>query len=223
MSIAVCLTFLVVSGSALLSVACRPASPRAPPTAADTPFLALGLPPAQLPSPASRGAHLVQQYCSQCHGIPSPLSHSSADWELTLRRMQLRMERGHHMYGMGGMMRRGMGGGMGVAVPTAEEQHSILAYLQSHALRTIAPDSLPQAGEATSATFARVCGRCHALPSPRQHSAADWPAVVARMRANMRLFGVDTISDETSSDITRYLQRAAQEERPAKSTVGTGP
>lgn len=135
--------------------------------------------------------------------------------------MLLHMERGRHMYGMGGMMRRGMGMGMQVAVPTQEERDSILAYLQSHAMQAIAPDSLPQAGDATSAHFARTCSRCHALPSPRQHSAAEWPAVVARMRANMRRFGVDTISDEASSEITGYLQRAAQDERPARDTVGT--
>ena len=31
-----------------------------------------GADPAQLPEPQSAGARLVNQYCTQCHGMPTP-------------------------------------------------------------------------------------------------------------------------------------------------------
>lgn len=200
---------------ALLGFACRPASHRALAAAADTTVLATAIAPAELPDGTSPGAHLVERYCSQCHGIPSPGSHSAADWAPTLRRMLVRMERGQRMGGMGGMMGRGMGMGMHVAVPTEAERRSILAYLQSHGLRPIAEDSLPEAGGESSGRFARSCSRCHALPTPAQHTAAEWPAVVARMRGNMLRFGVDTLSDTAAAEIIAYLQRVAGAARPA--------
>lgn len=211
----------VCTALALLGLACRAASHQAFPAAADTTVLAAAIAPAELPDGTSPGAHLVEQYCSQCHAIPSPGSHSAADWQPTLRRMLVRMERGHRMGGrggrggMGGMMGRGMGMGMHVAIPTEAERRSILAYLQSHGLRTIAEDSLPEAGGESSGLFARSCSRCHALPTPAQHTAAEWPAVVARMRGNMLRFGVDTLSDTAAGEIVAYLQRAAGAARPA--------
>ena len=207
---------LVIS-FALLSVACRGAAQQGSPAVADSAFLPPGIPASDLPAADSPGAQLVTRYCSQCHGIPSPASHSAADWEPTLRRMLVHMERGHHMRGMGGMMRRGMGmSTMHAGVPTEEERRTILAYLQAHSLRAIAADSIPDAGAASATLFARTCGRCHALPSPAQHSPAEWAAVVARMRGNMLRFKVDTISDETARDIVAYLERAATTAQPSR-------
>jgi len=34
--------------------------------------------------------------------------------------------------------------------------------------------------------YAQTCNRCHALPDPQQHTAQQWPAVVARMEQHMR-------------------------------------
>jgi len=126
--------------------------------------------------------------------------------------MLVHMERGHHMRGMGGMMHRGMMRGMGgmhPAAPTEDERRIILDYLQAHSLRAIAADSLPSSGTPGAELFVRTCSRCHALPSPAQHTPSQWPAVVARMRGNMLRFKVDTISDETAREIVAYLERAA--------------
>ncbi len=47
----------------------------------------------RLPEPNSEGARLVDRYCSQCHGIPSPASHDASDWVPVFRRMILLMEK----------------------------------------------------------------------------------------------------------------------------------
>jgi len=97
----------------------------------------------------------------------------------------------------------------GAAAPTRSELATILSYLQQHALRA-APISAPDtASDPAAALFARSCARCHALPDPRQHTAAEWPAVVARMRQNMEKMGVAPISDDEANRITEYLERRA--------------
>lgn len=209
---------------ALLGVACRGAAQQSvpPPLIADSAFIPAGVEAAQLPDPGSSGAQLVARYCSQCHGIPSPASHAAEDWPATMRRMLVHIEQVSHMPGMGGMMRGRMGmrggggmggmGGMGMMraeMPTPAEQQTILAYLQRHGLQAIEPDRLPQASAAGASLFGQTCNRCHALPNPSQHTAAEWPAVVRRMRENMLRFKVDTISDQTAAAITDYLQRTA--------------
>jgi mono/diheme cytochrome c family protein len=95
------------------------------------------------------------------------------------------------------------------AAPTEDERRIILDYLQAHSLRAIAVDSLPGTGTPGAELFVRTCSRCHALPSPAQHTLSQWAAVVARMRGNMLRFNVDTISDETAREIVAYLERAA--------------
>lgn len=182
---------------------------------ADSAFLPSGIEASQLPEPRSDGARLVGRYCSQCHGIPSPASQSAADWPATFRRMLMHMERSRHMSGMAMMMRRGMGMNrrMPMAdaqIPSDDEQRLMLAYLEAHSLRPIAPDSVSGTRALGGSLFARTCNRCHALPDPMQHSPSEWPAVVSRMRANMSRFRVDTISDETAREITAWLQRTAQ-------------
>lgn len=171
--------------------------------------LPAGIPSSELPDPESRGARLLTRYCSQCHGIPSPASHSATDWDPTVRRMFARMEHMAHMSRM-------MGGRMpmmrmpAVAAPTAEEERGILEYLQAHALRAIPEERLPEAGNEGAPVFARTCSRCHALPDPGQHTAAEWPGVVARMRENMRAMGVEEITDAQARAIIGYLQRVAE-------------
>lgn len=56
-----------------------------------------GIPASELPDPESPGASLIARYCSQCHEIPSPASHSPADRVPTLRRMVARMQHMAHM------------------------------------------------------------------------------------------------------------------------------
>jgi hypothetical protein len=44
----------------------------------------------------------------------------------------------------------------------------------------------PDLNSSAGRLFAQTCSQCHALPDPRQHSAEQWPGVVARMEQHMR-------------------------------------
>ncbi|MHB1301170.1 MAG: hypothetical protein ACYCY8_09945 [Burkholderiales bacterium] len=43
---------------------------------------------AELPDQGSPGAALVTGYCTECHGAPSPSSHSAKEWAGVVERMQ---------------------------------------------------------------------------------------------------------------------------------------
>jgi mono/diheme cytochrome c family protein len=117
-----------------------------------------------------------------------------------------------HMEHMGGGMMGRMHGRRGdVSSPTAYEREAILAYLRNHAMASAEGEALP-AGEGRD-RFRTVCARCHALPDPGQHTPDEWPAVVERMRENMRKMEVAEPSDEEAAAIVRYLQGAAARSR----------
>lgn len=164
-----------------------------------------GVAPAELPEPDSRGARLVARYCSQCHGPPSPSRLSADEWSSTARRMFARME---HMERMGGRMRMTTGD---VSAASVEEERVMVDYLRRHALRTVSDDELPAAELPGARLFARACSRCHALPDPSLHPPEDWPAVVQRMRENMRTMDVAELSDEDARRIVEYLRATAAE------------
>jgi cytochrome c5 len=172
---------------------------------------ALQMPPAvtedQLPAPRSEGAQLVVRYCGQCHGLPSPRSHSAQDWVPTFRRMIARMEHSATMGPMGHM--RGPMGMMGAQSPSATEQRLLLTYLQRYGLQATTLDSLPSPASPAALLFAQTCARCHALPAPSQHTTAEWPAVLQRMRQHMADFQMPTMSDAQADTLVRYLQEAA--------------
>lgn len=90
----------------------------------------------------------------------------------------------------------------GVEVPTPQQRQAILNYLVKDAL-VVSGATLP-AG-AGRGSFSKACSRCHALPDPRQHSPADWPAVVARMRQRMDQMKVDQPPEATLQEIVVYL------------------
>ena len=148
-----------------------------------------GVTPADLPEPNSRGAQLVAQFCAQCHHLPTPQMHSATDWPSIARRMWLRTE--------------WLSPTLGVKVPTMAERFAMLDYLTTHALRVTAANLPPGPGRET---FELVCSRCHALPDPRVHSPADWPAVFSRMQQNMERMKVAALTRSQTSDILLYLQ-----------------
>lgn len=82
-----------------------------------------GADPAQLPEPKSAGARLVNQYCAQCHGLPSPALHSAPGWAPVVGRMNARMH----------WMRQNSS--MDIAAPTSEELKAITGYMQTHATK----------------------------------------------------------------------------------------
>jgi len=152
-----------------------------------------GLSAADLPDPQSEGARFLAQFCAICHNLPAPTTHSATDWPGVVRRMWLRMEL--------------LPAGLRVPVPTEEQRQAILNYLLAHALQ-VSGANLPEGPG--RATFSKMCSRCHALPDPRQHSSADWPAVVMRMEQRMDQMKVDRPAQAQVSEIIVYLQRASR-------------
>jgi cytochrome c5 len=180
-----------------------------------------GLPPpsfnlADLPESGSRGASLLEAYCTQCHWLPAPQMHAAQEWPILIRRMVMRAQTLHDR--MGGPMTRGILGqyllsGMASAqVPSAEDGDSLVAYLQRNALPVAQPGELDT--DAETEFFVSRCGFCHETPSTLAHPAADWPAVVARMHTNMAMMGVRPLSDEEAKRVVSYLQERAPAARP---------
>jgi len=150
-----------------------------------------GIQPESLPEPASPGAKILAQYCTQCHALPSPSMHGPVDWPGVARRMWVRIDM--------------MAGLLGVQSPSTAERSQLLAYLQAHALKVA--ENLP-AG-AGKETFGAVCSRCHALADPRVHSPADWPVVVMRMEKNMEKMKVSGVTHDQATAIVSYLQQVS--------------
>lgn len=147
------------------------------------PLLERILPPtvdaARLPERQSNGAKLVVAYCVQCHNLPNPAMHHAEKWPSVVQRMVLRMEgKGN----MGTLMAEMMAG---VKAPAAEDTRAIVAYLQRHAQQPLDPARYPEVNQPSGEAFRLACNQCHVLPDPQRYTAAEWPRVVARMRANM--------------------------------------
>lgn len=166
-----------------------------------------GIDPKLLPDPGSRGAHLLERYCSQCHNLPGPGMHTAAEWPAVVSRMNGRMQMMSGGMMGGGMMGEGM---MGVRAPSAKELDSLLAYLQQHAQKPLTAD-YPDLNSPAGHAFRATCTRCHALPDPTQHTAAEWPAVVGRMQRNMAIMGKPAPDAATTREIVGFLQRHARE------------
>ena len=152
-----------------------------------------GTSPADLPDTAAEGAHLLVKYCTTCHSLPSPATHSVTDWPRVLRQMWL--------------MTDGVAAQHQVPVPTPTERVVLLQYLLDHALK-VSSAGLPAAPGRD--LFTRECSRCHELPDPKQHSPEDWAAVVIRMRQHMvQMLGRSPSQDQVQS-IILYLEQASR-------------
>lgn len=154
-----------------------------------------GFDAAALPQPQAPGARLLTRYCTQCHALPGPGHHTAAEWPAVLERMQMLMDTSRRFRGLMGS----------IAAPDAGERAALLAYLSDNAL---APMRGTPRGPGAAA-FASACANCHALPDPRQHPAADWPAVVARMARNAGIMQRGDMTPEAQTAIVGYLQAAA--------------
>jgi len=159
----------------------------------------IALPPGtqaeSLPEPASPGAKILAQYCTQCHALPSPAMHGPVDWPGVVRRMWVRIDM--------------MAGTLGVQIPSTEQRAVLLTYLQAHALKVA--ENLP-AGAGRD-VFQAVCSRCHALADPKVHSPPDWPVVVMRMEKNMEKMKVSGVTHDQATSIISYLQQASARPR----------
>lgn len=152
-----------------------------------------GIDPARLPEPDSSGAHLLQQFCMQCHNLPGPGLHTASEWPQVLGRMNMRMQM--------------MGGMMGVAAPDPVQLKILLGYLQRHAQKPIDAAAYPDLDTPPGRAFGTTCMQCHALPDPKQHTAQEWPSVVARMRDHMTAMGKILPDETTTDEIVDFLQR----------------
>jgi len=169
-----------------------------------------GFEPAMLPEPRSRGAQLTLRYCVQCHNLANPAMHDARRWPSVVARMVPRMEgKGN----MGKLMSEMMAG---VESPSYEDARAITDYLRKHAQRPLDPKKIPEVNAPAGESFRLACGQCHVLPDPRRHSAAEWPAVVARMEKNMewmnRVVGSKPLPGEPQlriEDINSFLIRHA--------------
>jgi hypothetical protein len=170
-----------------------------------------GFEPAMLPEPASEGARLTLRYCVQCHNLASPAMHDAARWPAVVARMVPRMEgKGN----MGKLMAEMMAG---VESPGPGDTQAITAYLRKYAQSPLDPKKIPEVNAPAGEPFRLACGQCHVLPDPRRHTAAEWPAVVARMERNMewmnRVVGSKPIPGEPQlriEDINAFLKRYAR-------------
>ncbi len=80
-------------------------------------------------------------------------------------------------------------------------QHEFVAVNQAQA-SDLQPQHDTSEGEQLTQQY---CTQCHALPSPEQHSAQQWPYVVNRMERYMRNRGVAMPDDNDTSAILDYL------------------
>ena len=80
----------------------------------------------------------------------------------------------------------------------------------------IDPASLPQPHSEGARLMQHYCTQCHGLPGPGLHTAAEWPAVVARMVARARIMsdqdmmGIQAPSAKEQATLLAYLQKHAQ-------------
>jgi len=179
------------------------------------PLLERILPPTfdarDLPEHDSAGAKLTLRYCVQCHNLPNPAMHHAAKWPGVVERMVERMEgRGN----MGTLMSEMMAG---VKAPSASETQTLVAYLRRHGQKPLDPRRYPDVERPEGEAFRLACNQCHVLPDPQRHTAAEWPAVVARMQENIawmnRVVGTKPIAGEPQlriDEINAFLQKHAR-------------
>lgn len=185
-------------------------------------ILPAGPRPSELPEPDSRGARLTALYCVQCHHLPDPAMHDAERWRGVVQRMVPRMEGKGNLGVLMADMMKAPGGAQApvLAAPRPGEAREIVAYLQRHAQQPLDPTQpgLARALDTDAGRmFRRACDQCHVLPDPKRHVAADWPAVVRRMQANMlwmnRVAGTRLGVREPqlrAADIVAFLQRHAR-------------
>ncbi|MCL7990429.1 MAG: hypothetical protein M8840_04750 [marine benthic group bacterium] len=179
---------------------------------------ATGLPPnsyrlADLPEPEARGALLQQVYCVQCHGVSSPKMHTSEEWPILIRRMNMRMRTLRDR--LGGEVIEGavdemlMAGLQAANIPTAEDQDSLLAYFTRHGLPPAEPGEIGDGPD--DLLYMEYCSLCHEAPSRTAHGPEGAQALVYRMSAMMEILGMVPPSEAEKQRLVEYLRAAARQ------------
>jgi cytochrome c5 len=160
----------------------------------DTSVIPKGLDPDGLPDADSRGAALMVLYCTQCHELPTPLMHTTEEWNQVLKRMQERMQARR-----GGILNR-------VMIPPVRDWTIIETYMKNNAQHALDPQAQQLLVSTGGQSFMDTCSQCHAAPDPEQHTAREWPRVVVRMKANMRQAHKHIPDGKTTEEIVAFLQ-----------------
>lgn len=154
------------------------------------------MPPAlllrDLPQPASSGAQLLARYCGQCHNLPHPGLHTAVQWQQVAANMFTLSELTAQIADRPDLL-----------IPPPQEREVILAYLARHALRALAADV------AAPGVYRDVCGDCHAVPAPDSYTAAQWPAVFARMAGYRTDMAREPLDALRATQVLAYLARQA--------------
>ncbi len=153
----------------------------------------IGVKPELLVDADSTGASTLKRYCAQCHNLPAPKMHTSLEWPAIVSRMKERMVMHGQMMG-------------GIIVPTARELSGLVDYLKSNAIVPFDTSRGMDLGSPAGQVFSRTCSACHGLPDPTKYAAKDWPMIVSRMQANMKVMGKKPIGDSESQMLIEYLQ-----------------
>ena len=147
------------------------------------------LDPRVLPEPQGRAASLLTHYCAQCHNAPAPGQHTPEEWGAVVERMRLVMEATARF---SAQIRP-------VHLPDGEDLATLLAYLQTHALRPLArPEEAPPA-------YRTLCGDCHAAPDPSAYREVDWPTLLARMTDHRRAMARPPVDAADEAQARAYL------------------
>lgn len=149
-----------------------------------------------LPDPSSQGAEYLQTFCNQCHNMPGPGMRTQEEWSRIYWVMYWRMHLMNSQYS-------------NFLVPTYGQGKVLFAYLMNNAMNSVRLSLVRQDVEGAP-DYSRTCMQCHQLPNPKQHTAAEWPAVVKRMKRHMRSMGKIVPSDEEAGRIVMYLSNAAR-------------
>jgi len=161
-----------------------------------------GIDPNKLPEATSNGAQLLGHFCTQCHELPGPGMHSEEEWPRVVARMNWRMQ----MMSGQNMMRMMPD----IKAPSDNELQTLVAYLQKHAQQAIDKSQYTDLNSPAGKAFSATCSRCHALPSPKQHTEEEWPGVVERMTQNMKVMGKTVPNRASLESIVVYLQKHAK-------------
>ncbi len=83
-----------------------------------------------------------------------------------------------------------------------------LAGISTYPVPDLIPFREPAVGVTDSLGYHRFlhrCGACHEAPDPTMHTIAEWPAVLEKMKGNMRKSGLLPLRPEDQQLITQFL------------------
>ena len=153
-----------------------------------------GFNPDDLPDAESRGATMLTLYCAQCHDLPPPTMHTSAEWETVINRMKTIMQSRR-----GGMLMR-------IITPPEKDWAILETYLATHSQVPLDKKQTSDLDTPAGKAFQETCSQCHGAPNPATHTTNEWPRVVLRMKSHITRTGKNMPSQDVLMQIIEYLQ-----------------